>query len=60
MLEDFIYLNTYVIQKDMRIRLPKTILQNMDIQKGKTAFDFYMKSDKSMIVLKVRKNNSNV
>jgi len=53
-LDDLIYLDTYIIQKDMRLRLPKTIIQNMDIVKGETAFDIYMKSDKSIIVLKVK------
>lgn len=57
-LDDFIYLDTYVIQKDMRIRLPKTILQNMDIIKGETAFDIYMKFDKSLIVLKAKEDKN--
>ncbi|MDD3840848.1 MAG: AbrB/MazE/SpoVT family DNA-binding domain-containing protein [Clostridia bacterium] len=53
-LDDLIYLDTYVIQKDMRLRLPKTIIQNMNIVKGETVFDIYMKSDKSIIVLKIK------
>ncbi|GAB9261252.1 hypothetical protein CANFE03_09130 [Ligilactobacillus animalis] len=27
---ELVYLDTYVLQQDMRIRLPKTILQNMN------------------------------
>ena len=29
-----IYLDTYVLQKDMRIRLLKQILTNLDVKKG--------------------------
>lgn len=52
----YIYLDTYVVQKDMRIRLPKVIQKNMDIVKGKTEFDIYMKNDKKEIVLKLKKS----
>lgn len=31
---EIIYLDTYVLQKDMRIRLPKSILENMQVEKG--------------------------
>lgn len=58
-LDDLIYLDTYVIQKDMRLRLPKTIIQNMNIVKGETVFDIYMKSDKSIIVLKIKEHSCN-
>ena len=51
--ENYIFLNTYTLQQDMRIRLPKILEQNMDIVKGKTSFDIFMKNDKSEIVLKV-------
>lgn len=27
---ELVYLDTYILQQDMRIRLPKTILQNMN------------------------------
>ena len=57
-MENYVYLDTYVLQKDMRLRLPKTIIQNMNIIKGKTAFDIYMKSDKSEIILKVKKEGA--
>lgn len=52
-ISDYIYLDTYTIQKDMRIRLPKIIEQNMNIVKGKTKFDIFMKNDKTEIILKV-------
>jgi len=36
------YLDTYVVQKDMRIRLPKSILANLNVKKGMTKFDIYL------------------
>lgn len=38
---ELVYLDTYVLQQDMRVRLPKAILSNMNVQKGKTKFDIY-------------------
>lgn len=35
MADSLIYLDTYVLQKDMRIRLPKAILSNINAKKGK-------------------------
>ena len=29
-----IYLDTYVLQQDMRVRMPKTILANLNLEKG--------------------------
>ena len=39
-----IYLDTYVLQQDMRIRLPKAVLSNLNVEKGKTKFDIYLLS----------------
>lgn len=36
--EELIYLDTYVLQQDMRIRLPKSVLANLDVEKGKSRF----------------------
>lgn len=49
-----VYLDTYVLQKDMRIRLPKEIIHNLNIQKGITFFDVYLDSVKKEIVLKIK------
>lgn len=48
-----IYLDTYVLQKDMRIRLPKSILTNLSVEKGISMFDVYFDSKHQEIVLKV-------
>ena len=44
MTDSYIYLDTYVLQQDMRVRLPKAILSNMGVEKGKTRFDIYFDS----------------
>ena len=51
-----VFLETYVLQQDMRIRLPKAILSNVGAEKGKTMFDIYFSGDDNTIVLKVHKN----
>jgi hypothetical protein len=53
----FIYLDTYVLQKDMRLRLPKSILANLHVEKGKTLFDIYINNITKELVLKVNEAN---
>ena len=48
-----IYLDTYVLQKDMRIRMPKSILANLRVEKGVSLFDVYYDSKNQEIILKV-------
>ena len=48
-----VYLDTYVLQQDMRIRLPKAILSNTNAVKGETKFDVYLDSEDNSIVLRV-------
>lgn len=48
-----IYLDTYVLQQDMRIRLPKAVLSNLNVEKGKTKFDIYLDSDKKSLVMRI-------
>ena len=42
MIDSCIYLDTYILQQDMRVRMPKAILSNMGAEKGKTKFDIYL------------------
>lgn len=35
MKDNIIYIDSYVLQQDMRIRLPKSIISNMDVKKVK-------------------------
>ena len=47
-----IYLDTYVIQKDMRIRLPKEVLDIFNLSKGYSFLDVYIDTINSQILLK--------
>ena len=47
-----IYLDTYVLQKDMRIRMPKAILANLGVKTGETMFKIYFDPQNSRIILK--------
>ena len=53
-----IYLDTYILQQDMRIRLPKSVLSNLNVIKGSTKFDIYYDSEDETIVLKPREGMS--
>ena len=48
-----IYLDTYVLQQDMRIRLPKSILVNLNAEKGISKFDVYFDIKNKNLVLKL-------
>ena len=48
-----VYLDTYVLQQDMRVRLPKAILSNMGVEKGKTKFDIYLDSKDNSLIFRV-------
>ena len=53
--ENLIYLDTYVLQQDMRIRLPKQVLENLKVKNGNTKFDIYINKEKNELVLKVNR-----
>jgi len=55
--KDLIYLDTYVLQQDMRIRMPKTVLANMKIERGKTKFAIYLDKKENLLVLKIAEDN---
>ncbi len=48
-----IYLDTYSLQQDMRIRLPKSILNNLPVEKGSTQFSIYLDRDKIELILRI-------
>ncbi len=51
-----IYLDTYVLQQDMRLRLPKSLLNNLPIEKGVTKFSIYLDTEKNEIILRINDN----
>ncbi|EIK82638.1 sucrose-6-phosphate hydrolase [Gardnerella sp. KA00603] len=52
-----IYLDTYTLQQDMRIRLPKSILNNLSVEKGVTKFSIFLDQDKKELILRIADNN---
>ncbi len=52
------YLDTYVVQRDMRIRLPKSIISNLDIVKGESKFDIYLDLKENCLILKTHEDES--
>ena len=56
--KDLVYLDTYVLQQDMRIRLPKQILENMSAIKGKTTFSIYYDKNNNQLILRLNKGDN--
>lgn len=52
--DELIYLDTYILQRDMRIRMPKSILSNLNVQNGKSEFNIFYDKTNSCLVLKVK------
>ncbi len=50
-----IYLDTYVLQQDMRIRLPKAILANLGAEKGVSKFDVYLETKNKELILRLNR-----
>ena len=57
MTDSCIYLDTYVLQHDMRVRMPKAILSNMGVEKGKTKFDIYLDSSDNSLIFRIHNGN---
>ena len=51
-----IYLDTYVLQQDMRIRMPKAILANLGAEKGVSKFEIYLDTKNKELILKISQN----
>ena len=49
---DLIYLDSYTLQADMRIRLPKSVLTNMNIKNGETKLAIFFDKENQVLVLK--------
>ena len=41
----------------MRVRLPKAILSNMGVEKGKTKFDIYLDSKDNSLVFRIHNDD---
>ncbi len=51
-----VLLDTYPLQKDLRIRLPKQILANLPVKVG-SLFNIYLNPIKQEIILRIKDNN---
>lgn len=49
-----VYLGEYVLQKDMRIRMPKEIVKNLNVKPGESYFEVYLDIDNKNMVLHVK------
>ena len=53
MARESIYLDTYALQQDMRIRLPKSILNNLPVERGTTKFSIYLDQERKELILRI-------
>ena len=51
--KELIYLDTYSLQQDMRIRLPKAILNNLPVEMGTTKFAIYLNPEEKELILRI-------
>ena len=47
------YLDSYTLQSDSRIRLPKSVLTNLNATPGTTRFDIWFDAETKEVVLKI-------
>lgn len=57
--DELIYLDTYILQQDMRIRMPKSILENLGVEKGKSRFKIYYDKLNSQLILRADLSKKN-
>ena len=53
-MDERIYLDTYLLQQDMRVRLPKSVISNLGVVKGKTKFDIYLDSKEHCLIINAK------
>ena len=53
MARELIYLDTYALQQDMPIRLPKSILNNLPVERGTTKFSIYLDQERKELILRI-------
>lgn len=54
-----VYVDTCILQKDRRIRLPKSILTNLNILSGEVKFEIFLNMQDQTIVLVPMSEKSN-
>lgn len=53
-----VLLDSYALQKDLRIKLPKQIKSNLPVDVG-TVFDIYINPVNNEIILRIARQNAN-
>ncbi len=53
MSSSLIYLDTYTLQGDSRIRLPKSAIENLGAEPGKTRFNVFYCQESQELILKI-------
>lgn len=53
-----VLLDSYALQKDLRIKLPKQIISNLHVDVG-TVFDIYIDTESGEIILRVSDESKN-
>jgi len=56
---ELVFLDTVLLQQDMRVRLPKALVVNIDGKPGQTHLDVYFDAITKNIVLKNREMQGN-
>ncbi len=54
MTNSYIYLDAYVLQQDMRVRMPEVILSNMGVENGKTKFDINLDASDNSLIFRIQ------
>lgn len=57
MTDSCIYLNTYIFQQDMWVRMPKFILSNLNVEKEETKFYIYLNREEKSTILKIHEES---
>lgn len=53
-----VYLDTYTLQSDLRIRLPKSAIENLGAEPGRTQFKVFIDTEANELLLRVIPINS--
>lgn len=48
-----VYLDTYTLQSDLRIRLPKSAIENLGAEPGKTQFKVLINTETNELLLRI-------
>jgi len=56
---NLVYIDTCILQKDRRIRMPKSILTNLDILNGEAKFEIFLNIiDQTIVLVPVKEENN--